>query len=1015
MNSVSTLVARAVGTAQMIETTGWTRSCLFLILGFLSLVVSTPAQADQHVVSGCLRLEDARKDWPPFRHEAPFLGKDAPLDELEVAILFTDHFGNEHQALPVPGSDPIRTDEDGCFAALLSLVPEVTRVRPKFILDEDDRKVKRAASIWRMALPLDRAVTLAAGEAAFFGTNNSPLLAIDVPHDELGDFCPPDNLPDNEDKEHCPDDEHGDNGALQMWINAEDVVTLYEAGIGPWSTPGGLTRPKVVVRYPAAESNSNANATRMAITWDHLTSWNVFLHEFGHYISSNDSIPGSILPTYCVIKTGTTWPFSQSPYTYEDPDFPGPCGHRDWSFEFAERALSEGFADFTRYFLMDDETSMAGARYCSRYPGRRLDDVGGPTDIPRFQHFYNSVNFDGEQNETNVAQALCDLVDDEFESVTYLHQFGDEGHVSSIDPLGFVPNLGSTVGMNATHTFAAQGADIFQIEFATGSVSLLFDAATASDVEVIAADATRVCASDGDTVNCFALTTAGPVTPVTLPSGTTTPNGIRDMQLSGGDLFVMTNHDSASVQSVELNSYDAALSTWQPVYFENVTSLAEEDMPWHFAVSDSSPTAKVFLARRRRVEICSVSNCASTLTHYAGDASGAAGYQRGDASTALFNGIRQLVRVPGGTKLTIVDAYGVSAIEDGDTRLEQWIGRGLDRVFENNLSRRGLVLGDPRYASNGAREIVLDNKGTEFAPDRLKIPNYRNTSVDFVPRGYLIDSSVPTTDRFFCAEENVSLDPEDVFTMFDGNPYGTTILNALANSDYVSLTPAEETAVTQTSWINLPPPGNCEAENIRREKIDASGGGGEPEPPEEDEECGGYVEPDADDLIDDGFFDAELVIGEHEEEEQPEPIDESGLTVLTGSDCSGSGEDPNDGDGVCDPFDNCPFVANADQLDTDGDTQGDACDTDDDEDGLTDTEEAALGTDPLLADTDGDGFSDGVELDAGSDPLDANDTPAVSVPSLSPLARGTLIGLLLIGTEWLRQGRRSYGTPGNGE
>ena len=76
-----------------------------------------------------------------------------------------------------------------------------------------------------------------------------------------------------------------------------------------------------------------------------------------------------------------------------------------------------------------------------------------------------------------------------------------------------------------------------------------------------------------------------------------------------------------------------------------------------------------------------------------------------------------------------------------------------------------------------------------------------------------------------------------------------------------------------------------------------------------------------------------------------------------------------DGDAVPDPIDNCPAVANPDQLDTDGDTQGDACDTDDDDDGLTDDEEAALGTDPLLADTDGDGLTDFDEDAAGTDPL----------------------------------------------
>jgi hypothetical protein len=75
-----------------------------------------------------------------------------------------------------------------------------------------------------------------------------------------------------------------------------------------------------------------------------------------------------------------------------------------------------------------------------------------------------------------------------------------------------------------------------------------------------------------------------------------------------------------------------------------------------------------------------------------------------------------------------------------------------------------------------------------------------------------------------------------------------------------------------------------------------------------------------------------------------------------------------DRDGVPDAQDNCPNDANPLQKNNDGDTEGDVCDDDDDNDGLTDVEEMSFDgdpaynpstdTNPLLADTDGDGISD---------------------------------------------------------
>lgn len=79
-----------------------------------------------------------------------------------------------------------------------------------------------------------------------------------------------------------------------------------------------------------------------------------------------------------------------------------------------------------------------------------------------------------------------------------------------------------------------------------------------------------------------------------------------------------------------------------------------------------------------------------------------------------------------------------------------------------------------------------------------------------------------------------------------------------------------------------------------------------------------------------------------------------------------------DGDGVVDSIDNCMDAANPDQLDTDNDTQGNACDTDDDNDGVSDDKDAF----PLDAseslDTDGDGIGNNADPDDDNDGV--NDT-----------------------------------------
>jgi hypothetical protein len=53
---------------------------------------------------------------------------------------------------------------------------------------------------------------------------------------------------------------------------------------------------------------------------------------------------------------------------------------------------------------------------------------------------------------------------------------------------------------------------------------------------------------------------------------------------------------------------------------------------------------------------------------------------------------------------------------------------------------------------------------------------------------------------------------------------------------------------------------------------------------------------------------------------------------------------------------------------------------DSDGDGLCDSDELVMGTNPLLADTDGDGYPDGLEVTLGSDPLNPKSIPNISPP-----------------------------------
>jgi hypothetical protein len=92
----------------------------------------------------------------------------------------------------------------------------------------------------------------------------------------------------------------------------------------------------------------------------------------------------------------------------------------------------------------------------------------------------------------------------------------------------------------------------------------------------------------------------------------------------------------------------------------------------------------------------------------------------------------------------------------------------------------------------------------------------------------------------------------------------------------------------------------------------------------------------------------------------PIAIDGSGILIRQQRD--------RDGDGIVDRLDNCMWLRNADQADSDGDGVGDVCDSDDDNDGRADwSDNCRVAFNPDQEDVDGDGIGDACDDDVDGD------------------------------------------------
>jgi len=142
----------------------------------------------------------------------------------------------------------------------------------------------------------------------------------------------------------------------------------------------------------------------------------------------------------------------------------------------------------------------------------------------------------------------------------------------------------------------------------------------------------------------------------------------------------------------------------------------------------------------------------------------------------------------------------------------------------------------------------------------------------------------------------------------------------------------------------------------------------------------------------------------------PNELQENNDADAAGDAC----DNDDDNDTVLDSFDNCPLVSNRLQANFDLDSLGDICDPDDDNDSLLDIVEtntneyvnaSDTGTDPFDSDSDDDGVSDGDEVAAGTNPNVADS--GVALPAIGPLGLSLLLGLLALTAT--RAARRARG------
>jgi hypothetical protein len=681
-----------------------------------------PAFADSHDVRLCLFVKDVRTT-------TSTAGAYVPVQAMpvEVWVKSVGIFWN---------AGSLTTSSGGCINGVLSGigVPESTEIELRSKMQSSSRELQD--------IPGD----------VYYWTYGNKAVSKGAAAD-FGDFFINESA--------TPDYAHG---AFLLWDSLGVVASEYSATLG-------ATFPylPMVIGWPQPNW-SYGGAGRITIFKNHLSDLETVRHEFGHNVAANDATTSSGgSGDYCTDYTGGAFPAVAPPYTYKDLSYDsarGDCQHSVNSYEDANDAASEGFAEFFADLL-------AGA--CTFDP-----------DNP------HRLNFDGNNREGNVRRAFCDLVDSgsDNQAVAEKHLF--YGATSGLLDLGAPPTTYASglLPVYGGNAYFAAGTEVREqsLGFTAATATRLVTSMTYSLYDIESSNG-HFCHSGHQ---CFELSDPATTWPSRRPTGVT--GDWTDIILVGDNLYAL--YADSTSQRVEKTTYGTGGWdwVWKTVYQETLSS----DPIKKIAVDPSD--SKLVMMRSGQIDSCNLPGsgppkmlmhaCASGGKQIYSGSSSDTGYERGGRRKTKWY-LLSSIRFYGST-LYVQDYYGIARL-DSTGESSQVVGSGADRIFPNNLHPRSLDI-----TAGTVISFATDGAQSFFKADVNSWSESREQAVE--THFYRYDEGVPVTEEIYCGADTVTKPVADVVRAYRGGNFSASIETALG---YVSgLSSSEENAVKQANWIS---------------------------------------------------------------------------------------------------------------------------------------------------------------------------------------------------------------------